>query len=78
MCPARARCSPGRGPLEVGDEMTPDDVAEAPLECADRFAWRVALGELAFVEAAPDAVAVADLGDRCDVQGVIEAAVAAP
>ena len=39
--------------MGVGDEMTPDDVAEAPLECADRFAWRVALGELAFVEAGP-------------------------
>ena len=60
MCPARARCSPGGGPLGVGDEMTPDDVAEASLEGADRFAWRVALGELAFVEAAPDAVAVTE------------------
>ena len=75
-CPARARCSAGERD-GVGDEVPPDDVAEPPLQRADRFAWRLAFGELAVVVAAAGAVAVADLGDRGDVQGVVESPVAA-
>jgi hypothetical protein len=37
--------------LGVGDEVPPDDVAETALEGADRLAWRLAFGELAFVVA---------------------------
>ena len=62
----------------VGDEMSPDDVAEAALQCPDGFAWGLALGELAFVVAATRAVVVADLDDRGDVDGVVESSVAAP
>ena len=68
----------GGGALGVGDEVTPDDVAEPALQRADRFAWGLAFGELAFVVAAAGAVRVADLGDRGDVQGVVEPPVAAP
>ena len=62
MCPARARWSAGGDALGVGDEVPPDDVAEAALERTDRLAWGVAFGQLAVVVAAPRAVAVADLG----------------
>ena len=49
-CPARARWSGGDAP-GVGDEVTPDDVAEPALQGADRFAWGLAFGELAVVVA---------------------------
>ena len=62
----------------VGDEVPPGDVAEPALERADRFAWGVSFGELAVVVAAAGAVAVPDLGDRGDVQRVVESPVAAP
>jgi hypothetical protein len=65
------------GALDVSDEVPPDDVAEPPLQRADCLARCVAVGELAVVVAAADAVRVADLGDRGDVQGVIEPPVAA-
>ena len=55
-CPARTRLSPGGDASGVGDEVAPDDVAEPALERADRFAWCLALGELAVVVAATDAV----------------------
>jgi hypothetical protein len=61
----------------VGDEVSPDDVAEPPLEGADRFSWGVTFGEFAVVVATARAVGVADLGDRGDVQGVVESPVAA-
>ena len=77
-CPARARCSARGGALGVGDEVAPDDVAEATLERPDRLARGLAFGEFAVVVATAGAVAVSDLGDRCAVQGVVEPAVAAP
>ena len=64
--------------MGVGDEVSPGDVAEPPLERADRFASGLSFGELAVVVAAAGAVPVADLGDRRAVQGVVEPPVAAP
>ena len=77
-CPARARWSSGGDALGVGDEVPPDDVAEPPLQRADRFARGLPFGERAVVVAAAGAVRVTDLGDRGDVQRVVESAVAAP
>ena len=62
----------------VGDEVSPDDVAEATLERTDRFPRGVPFGELAFVIAATGAVPVADLGDRRAMQRVVQPAVATP
>jgi hypothetical protein len=54
--------SSGGDALGVGDEVTPDDVAESTLERADRFAGGVTLGALAVLVVAAGAVAVPDLG----------------
>jgi hypothetical protein len=76
-CPARARCSAGDS-VGVGGEVAPHDVAEPSLQRPDRLAWRLAFGELAVVVGAAGTVQVTDLGDRGDVQGVVESPVAAP
>jgi hypothetical protein len=55
----------------VGDEVSPDDVAEPALERTDRFARGVTFGELAFVVATAGTVPVADLGDRRAVQSMV-------
>jgi hypothetical protein len=56
--------------LLVVDETAVDDVGEASFQCAQRFA--VALAGLSFALVVGAALgAVADLGDRHDVQGVV-------
>jgi hypothetical protein len=49
-------------------------VADTPLEAAEGFLVTLALGHLALVVGTPFAVAVADLGDRRHVKGVVEVA----
>ena len=69
-----ARCGPAGVGLEAGE----DDVAEAALEGAQGFFRCLAFGQFPLVVGAAGAVAVADLGDCGHVDGVVEAAVAAP
>src|SRR6266496_3657803 len=71
--PSRAR---HRGSVE--DELTVDGVADAPLERAHGFLLGLALGDLAFEERAAWGVREADLGDRGDVDGVVQLSVASP
>jgi hypothetical protein len=59
--------------LEAGE----DGVADPPLEGPERFSVGLALGELAVVVGPAAAVAVADLGNRGHVDGVVEAPVPA-
>jgi hypothetical protein len=55
-----------------------DGVADAALERAECFFGGLALGQFPLVVGAAVAVALADLGDRGHVDGVVEAPVAAP
>src|ERR1022692_3829331 len=77
--PSRA-LRPGKcgGPAGVGLEAAADGVADASLEGPEGFPGGLALGELAVVAGPALAVAVADLGDRGHVDGVVEAAVPVP
>jgi hypothetical protein len=61
----------------VGNEAAVDHVGELPLERPQRFLLALALGELAAEEDLTGG-GVADLGDRGDVDGGVELAVAAP
>jgi hypothetical protein len=54
-----------------------DGVGDAPLEGTHGFFLGLAFGDLAFEERAAWGVRVADLGDRGDVEGVVELPVAA-
>ena len=58
--------------------MAVEGVADAPLEGSQRLLGRLAFGDLAVEEGAALAVAVADLGDGGDVDGVVELTVASP
>src|SRR6266516_3233505 len=59
---------------EVDLELAPDRVADAPLQCAQRFLFGFALGDLALVVDASGGV-VRDLGDRDEMHRVVEFAV---
>jgi hypothetical protein len=60
--------------LEAGE----DGIADLPLQRAQRFLAGLALGQFLLVVGAARAVPVTDLGDRDHMDGVVEAAVAAP
>jgi hypothetical protein len=57
-------------------ELAPDGVADATLQSAQRLLLGLSLGDLALVVDAARGV-VADLGDRGQVEGVVELAVTA-
>jgi hypothetical protein len=59
---------------EVDLELAPDGVADATLQSAQRLLLRLPLGDLALVVGATRCV-VADLGDRGQVEGVVQLAV---
>ena len=60
----------------VGEELAVDGVADAALEGAEGFFAGLAFGELA-PEVDASVGVVGDLGDRGDVEGVVELAVPA-
>ena len=57
-------------------ELAPDRVADAPLQCPERFLLRLALDEFAFVVDASGGV-VRDLGDRDEMHRMVQFAVPA-
>jgi len=59
----------------VGEKLPVDDVADAPLEGAERFLLRLGLGQLALVVDAAGVI-VGDLGEGCGVDGVVDLPVA--
>ena len=61
---------------EVDLELAPDGVADPTLESAQHLLFRLPLGDLALVVGAAGCV-VADLGDRGQVERVVQLAVAA-
>jgi hypothetical protein len=68
----------GCGRPGVGSQAGEDGVAEAPFEGAGRLFAGLSLGQFLLEAGAPVAVALADLGDRRQVDGVVEPAVPAP
>jgi hypothetical protein len=60
---------------EVESELAPDRVADAPLQCAERFFGGLAFGEFALVVDASGGV-VTNLGHGDEMHGVVEFAVA--
>jgi hypothetical protein len=70
--PSRARLS---GPGGVDDELAVDGVADVSLQRADGVLLGLAIGELALEIDAPVGAGLADLTDRREVQGVVEAPV---
>src|SRR5215211_8815252 len=70
---SRTRFSAG-GDVEL--ELAPDRVADAPLQCAERFLFRFAFGEFAFVVDASGGV-VRDLSDRDEMHRMVQFAVPA-
>jgi hypothetical protein len=62
---------------EVDLELASDGVADPTLQSAQRLLLRLRLGDLALVVGATRRV-VADLGDRGQVKGMVQFAVAAP
>jgi hypothetical protein len=62
----------------VDEELSVDSVGDAPLERTHSFFLCLAFGDLAFEEGAARGVREADLGDRGDVEGVVQLSVAAP
>src|SRR5215212_10262258 len=63
-------------PASVGDETGVDTVGDLALEGADGFLGGLSLGDLAVVVSATLGV-VSELGDRRDVQGVVDLAIPA-
>jgi hypothetical protein len=76
--PSRVLRRGGCGAPGVGLEAGEDGIADLPLQRAQRFLACLALGQFLLVVGAALAVPVADLGDRDHMDGVVEAAVAAP
>ena len=72
--PSRARLL---GSVDVDEQLAVDGVADVAFEGADGVLLGLALGELALEAGAALGVGLADLADRGEVQGVVEAAVAA-
>ena len=70
--PSRARQCQG-----VSEELSVNSVGDAPLERTHSFFLRFGFGDLALEERAPWGVREADLGDRGDVEGVVQLPVAA-
>ena len=68
----------GCGPPGVGLQAGEDGVADLPFQRAQGLFGGLALGQFLVVVGAALAVAVADLGDRGHVDGVVEPAVPAP
>src|SRR2546430_16259854 len=71
---SRTRFSGGGG---VELELAPDRVADAPLQCPERFLLRLALDEFALVVDASGGV-VRDLGDRDEMHRIFFFEVPAP
>lgn len=69
-------CPPGPRWLVVGDQVAVDDVRQSSLQQPDRFFARFAFGEFPFVEDASFGVRVAQLGDRDQVQRMVQHPVA--
>src|ERR1700730_7374131 len=67
-----SRCS-----SRVGDEVAVDDVADVTLERADGCFGSVAFGEFAVVERPAGTVGEAELGDRDDVERMVDRTVPA-
>jgi hypothetical protein len=65
-------------PVGIEEELSIDGIADAPLEGAHGFFLGLALGDLALEERAAGRVREADLGDRGDVDGVVQLPVASP
>ena len=57
--------------MPVGQELSVDGVADASFEAAECLSFAFTFGEFASVVATAGSV-VTDLGDRCDVDGVVE------
>ena len=62
----------------VEEQLAVDGVGDLTLEGSNRFLLRLALGDLALEVDPALRVRIADLGDRCHVDVVIELAVAPP
>src|SRR5436190_7554476 len=77
-CSVVPACPPGPALVRASaTSWSLEHVADAPRERPDRFFLGLAFGELAFIERAAGRVAVTDLGDRRDVDRMVELAVAA-
>jgi hypothetical protein len=68
--PSRARPCAG-----VDEELSVDGIGDAPLERTHGFFLGLAFGDLALEERAARGMREADLGDRGDVEGVVELSV---
>lgn len=71
---------PSRALPRVGveDELAVDGIADTPFERTHGFLLGLALGDLALEERATRRVREADLGDRGDVDGMVQLPVAPP